>query len=99
MVRSRDRVFKLLAANRKAIRGYGVRRLGLFGSLARGQGRPTSDIDLLVEFEKKTFDAYMGLKLFLEELFGCRVDLVLPSAIKPRLRDAILREVAYVPGL
>jgi hypothetical protein len=56
-------------------------------------------LDFLVEFGKNSFDAYMDLKIFLEELFGCKVDLVLADSIKPRLRETILREAVHVPGL
>ena len=97
--RARAAILKRLEQHREAIRGFGVRRLGLFGSCARGAAGAHSDIDLLVELEDKTFDAYMGLKLYLEELFGCRVDLVLASAVKPALRQIILSEVAYAQGL
>ncbi len=75
------------------IRQYGVKRLGLFGSFARGEEQTTSDLDFVVEFEHKTFDAYMGLKQYLEELFGCHVDLVLPNTIKTRIRSRILGEL------
>src|SRR3972149_3070465 len=92
MPRNRDDILKILEANREEIRGYGVQRIGLFGSCARGESTATSDLDFVVDFEKKSFDAYMGLKEFLEDLFGCRVDLVISDAIKPRLRRAILEE-------
>ena len=49
--------------------------------------------NLVVEFDHKTFDAYMGLKYYLEELFGRRVDLVLPDMLKPRLHSRILGEL------
>ena len=98
-MRNRDDILCLLVANRDAIRAYGVRRLGLFGSYACGEATDGSDIDLVVEFEKKTFDAYMDLKAFLEELFQCRVDLVLADAVKPRLRAAIVDAAVYAPGL
>lgn len=91
----RDDVIKVLAENREKIRGFGVRSIGLFGSGARGEENETSDLDFLVELEEKTFDAYMGLKEFLEGLFRCRVDLVLEETIKPRLRSAIMKEVVY----
>ena len=99
MSRNRDEVLRMLAANRDAIRSYGVRRIGLFGSGARGETTATSDLDFVVELEKNSFDAYMDLKEFLESLFGCRVDLVLAEAIKPRLRAAILNEAVHAPGL
>jgi predicted nucleotidyltransferase len=71
--------------------------LGLFGSCARGEATEASDLDFVVELENETFDAYMDLKEFLEELFHCPVDLVLIDAIKPRLRETILGETIYAP--
>ncbi len=97
--RSREEIVQLLREQRRAIRNYGVRRLRLFGSCARDEAREVSDLDFLVDFEKKSFDAYMDLKEFLENLFGCRVDLVLSSAIKPRLRPFILKDAIDVEGL
>ncbi|HJU06395.1 MAG TPA: nucleotidyltransferase family protein [Nitrospiraceae bacterium] len=99
MKRTRDDVLKIIEENAQAIRSYGVRRLGLFGSCARGENTESSDLDFVVEFEKKTFDAYMDLKIFMETLFDTDVDLVLESAIKPRLRQTILNEALYAPGL
>lgn len=76
---------------------FGVKRIGIFGSFARGEEKVGSDIDILVEFEetKTTFDNYMDLKFYLEELFEREVDLVIESSIKPRLKDSIMREVVY----
>jgi uncharacterized protein len=99
MVRNRDEILKILEEKRNAIRGYGVRRLGLFGSCVRGECNEVSDLDFVVEFEKKSFDAYMDLKLFLEKLFDCQVDLVISDSIKPRLRSTILGEAVHAPGL
>lgn len=99
MKRSRDEVLKILELNREMIRAYGVRRLGLFGSCARGESGPLSDLDFVVEFDKKSFDGYMAMKDFLEALFGCRVDLVIESAIKPRLLEVIRREAVHATGL
>lgn len=99
MRKNRDEVLKILQQHRDRILEYGVRRLGLFGSCARGEATDTSDLDFVVEFERKSFDAYMDLKAFLEELFGCRVDLVVAEAIKPRLRETILTEAVHAPGL
>ena len=98
MVKSRDQVIKVVEQHFDAIRRYGVRRLGLFGSVARGRGNEESDLDFVVEFEKKSFDAYMELKAYLEELFGSSVDLVLVDSIKPRLKRAILAETIYAAG-
>jgi hypothetical protein len=77
----------------------GVRSLGLFGSVARGENTVASDLDFVVELEPKTFDVYMDLKAYLETLFGCSVDLVLADALKPRLREPILNETIHAPGL
>jgi uncharacterized protein len=99
MKRTRETVLQKLEENRDTIRGFGVKRLGLFGSVARGEATEGSDLDFLVELENETFDAYMDLKEFLEELFHCSVDLVLIDAIKPRLRETILGEAIYASRL
>ena len=51
--------------------------------MARDEASQTSDLDFLVEFQRKSFDGYMDLKEFLEQLFGRRVDLVLPETLNP----------------
>ncbi len=63
----------------------------------RGEGKEGSDIDVLIELEEKyeTFDNYMDLKYFLEDLFGRKVDLVTVEALRPQLKDNILQEVVY----
>ena len=99
MKNSKQEILKALAANEEKIRGFGVRSLSLFGSSVRGEDTSESDLEFVVEFEKKSFDSYMDLKLFLEELFDRPVDLVLADGIKPRLRAAILREAIHAPGL
>lgn len=99
MTKSREEVLKTLHENKEYIKRFGVRKLGLFGSAARGETTAKSDLDFLVEFEKNSFDAYMDLKFHLEELFGCKVDLVLRDALKERLRKPILQETIHVPGL
>lgn len=94
-----QKILGLLKANEAQIKGFGVRSLGLFGSFAHGDNTESSDLDLVVEFDKKTFDAYMDLKIFLENLFGRPVDLVLADAIKSRLRGPILEDAVHAPGL
>lgn len=76
-------------------RRFQVERLAMFGSAARGELRPDSDVDLLVEFRPEAeigFIEYAGLMLALSELLGRKVDLVSKPALKPLLRDAILSE-------
>jgi len=93
-----DEILKTLAAHRDELKGFGVKSLALFGSIVRGEARPDSDIDILVEFKgPATFDCYMDLKFFLEELLDRRVDLVTHKALKPRLRPSVEREAIYVP--
>ena len=83
--------------NNKEIKKYGVKRIGIFGSIARASQTSGSDIDILVEFEKgkKGFDNYMELKFFLEKLFRQKVDLVIREALKSMIKDTILKEVSY----
>ena len=91
----------LLTQNKQEIPGrFGVERIGIFGSYVRGEEKPGSDVDILVEFREgeKTFHHYMDLKFYLEDLFGLRVDLVIKDAIKPRLREPILTEVIFIQG-
>ena len=96
---NRDDVLQHLREQQPTLRRLGVRRLGLFGSIARGEGREDSDLDFVVELERSSFDAYMDVKFFLEDLFQRRVDLVIAHTIKPRLRDVILKETVYAQGL
>ena len=79
------------------IERFGVKKVGVFGSFAKGEEHRGSDVDILVEFKEgqKTFGNYMELKFYLEELFGREVDLVIETAIKPRLRGQILKEAVY----
>lgn len=99
MRHGREEILRALAENRDAIRRYGVKRLGLFGSCARDEATGASDLDFVVEFDRKSFDAYMDLKAYMEGLFHCPVDLVLVDAVKPRLRAAVVEEAVHAPGL
>ncbi|MDD3932485.1 MAG: nucleotidyltransferase family protein [Methanoculleus sp.] len=76
---------------------YGVARIGISGSLMRSEETPASDIDILVEFREgeETFDHFMDLKFYLEDLLGRRTDLVIADGLKPRIQDAVLGEVVY----
>ncbi len=80
-------------------RRYRVRELSLFGSAARGQMRPDSDIDLLVEFlpdAQTDLVDYAGLMLDLSRLLGRNVDLVSKNGLKPLIRDSVLEEARLV---
>jgi predicted nucleotidyltransferase len=80
-----------------ARRRFGVRDLAVFGSVARGEASARSDLDVLVDFEgPATFDGFMGLKFFLEDTLGVKVDLVTRAALKPRLRERVESEARRV---
>ncbi|MDM7202738.1 MAG: nucleotidyltransferase family protein [Thermodesulfobacteriaceae bacterium] len=99
MMRNITEIKKIISSHQKEIKEkFGVKELGIFGSYVRGEQKEKSDIDILVEFEKgkKTFDNYMDLKFYLEDLLRIKVDLVIKSALKPRLKEYILKEVIYV---
>jgi predicted nucleotidyltransferase len=91
-----DTILRLL--NERAVEmreRFGVVRIGLFGSWVRNEAKPDSDVDILVSLSRPTFDAYMDLKLYLEDLLGRCVDVVMVTALRPRLREHVLREVRY----
>jgi predicted nucleotidyltransferase len=96
---SAGEILKILQSRQADLQRMHVERIGLFGSYRRDTPSAESDMDFLVSLAQPTFDAYMDLKFYLEDLFGCRVDLVLEETIKPRLRPYILQEVIYAPGL
>jgi hypothetical protein len=95
-----NQIMKTLNHHQNEIQGFGVKRIGLFGSFRTNNQHQRSDIDILVEFKKgkKTFDNYMELKFFLEKSFGRRVDLVLKEAVKRELKPSILKSVRYATG-
>jgi predicted nucleotidyltransferase len=94
----KDEVLKNLAAHRDRIKGFSVKSLAIFGSVARGEAAPSSDVDVLVEFEPGKpagLLLFIALKQYLEEILGCPVDLVTPNALRERMRDQVLREAIY----
>ena len=76
---------------------YGITHLALFGSTARDAARSGSDIDILVAFDgPATSQRYFGVQFYLEDLFGCRVDLVTEKALRAELRPFIEKEAVHV---
>jgi len=76
---------------------FSVRTLSIFGSIARDEETDDSDVDVLVAFDKKaSFDVFMDLKFYLEELLGTGVDLVTDKALRPQVRQAIEEEIIRV---
>jgi len=93
----RDEAVAVLSAHRGELERFGLRSLALFGSVARDKAGPESDLGLLVDFEGvPTFDRYTGIKLFLEDVLGCRVDLVMREALKPRMRPVVEQETIRI---
>lgn len=86
-------IVETLEANADQLHAFGVDRVELFGSYARGEAQEGSDIDLLVEFEegRGLFDDYIGLQRFLEDLFDPEVDIVKKKNVREELEDSILR--------
>jgi hypothetical protein len=97
-VSNRDEVIERCRQAQVEIRQMGVRRIALFGSMARGEANADSDVDLLVEFEAggKSFDRFMALSDFLERLLGRRVELVTTEALSPYIGPHILAEAEDV---
>lgn len=78
-------------------RRFAVRRLAVFGSVARDEATDRSDVDVLVDFEGPTsFDSYFGLKEELEAMLGARVDLATRAMLKPRIKPGVEGEAVDV---
>jgi predicted nucleotidyltransferase len=91
-------VIATLQRHADALRARGVRHAALFGSVARGEAGPESDLDILVELDpeaKLDVFAYAGLKRFIAELFDGPVDVVNLAAIKPSLRGPASSDAIY----
>lgn len=95
---NRGEVLQHLASSKSELaRRFGVVRLALFGSVARGSARPDSDVDVLVSFDGPATSArYFGVQFFLEDLLGRRVDLVTDKALRAELRPYVEREAVHV---
>ena len=95
---NRQQVIEILHEALPGIRGrFGVQDLAIFGSTARDEAGPDSDVDVLVTFDGPTrFRAFMGLQFELETLLGVRVDLVTPKAMRSALRPHIERDLIHV---
>lgn len=95
----KDKVIEILRANRETLARFHVRSLSVFGSVVRGEAKPDSDIDILVEFEPGAavgLFEFMRLKRELSDLLGMEVDLGTPDALHPALKKDILKEAVHV---
>lgn len=92
-------ILRTIRQNPELLARHAVRRVALFGSYASGRPGPKSDIDLLVEFARPTFDNFLGLSKDLERLFGKRVDILTPEGLDsirvPSIAASIRKSLAY----
>jgi uncharacterized protein len=95
---TRNDIFRVLSDHRSDLERLGAKSLAVFGSTARGQSGPDSDVDILVEFTRPVgLFEFLELKQFLESLLACKVDLGTRAALKPRIREQVLKEAVLVP--
>lgn len=90
---SLNQIRQKLNQHKEELKEYGVRGIAIFGSTARKEDKPDSDVDILVDFDpEKGLFVFIDLKYYLEDLLGKKVDLVTKKALHPALRDTILSE-------
>lgn len=95
----RDEALRVLSEHREELRRFGVRRLAVFGSVARDEAGPRSDVDVLVEFDPEAHVGlfeFVRLKDYLEEVLGREVDLGTFRSLKRRMRERVLGEAVDV---
>jgi len=94
---TKEQVIQKLRENMDKIRSFGVKKIGIFGSVVRDETREDSDIDIIVEFEKdkKNFENFINLAFFLEDLLGREVDLLTSESISPYIKPYIQEEIIY----
>ena len=92
----REHVIKMLRAHERQLKESGIVRLSLFGSTARGDAGPNSDVDLMAAFDEtrriSLFDI-VGMELDLSDMLGCKVDLIEEGTLKPRVQKSVEAEV------
>ena len=95
-----DEIIRILATEKAQLaKQYGIKQVGIFGSYVRGEERPDSDLDILVELERPARISLIDLvelELYLSELLGVKVDLVLRKNLRPRIGERIQAEVIPV---
>ena len=89
------KIMKEIENKKKEIRKYGVKKMGLFGSFAKGKQNKNSDIDFLIEVDKIDAEKFFALLFMLEKMFGREVDLVNIKNLRPELKH-VKKEAKYV---
>lgn len=95
---NRQDTLSRLRADRAVLDAFGVQSIGVFGSVARGEAGPDSDVDVLVTYRPGATPGlfkFVELQQHLEQVLGHKVDLATPDALHPRLKDRILAEAVY----
>ena len=88
-------IFSILKEHSDTLRKLSVKKIGLFGSYARGEQKKRSDIDFVVQFENPTFDNFMDLVFSLEKSLGRKVDIVTEGSLSPYIRPYVEKEVRW----
>ena len=94
---TRRQVIEILQAHQDELRQFGVKKISLFGSVARESAEPESDVDMVVELSETTYRRFLALKSFLESVLGRKVDLLTPAAVQGRLKQEIEKDLVDVP--
>jgi len=90
----RDRAIAILKLHQEKLKDFRVKSLDLFGSVARDEARPDSDVDLLVEFDRPVgLFTFLRLQRYLETILDCSVDLGTTDSLKDYLREPVLKEI------
>ncbi|WP_285059148.1 nucleotidyltransferase family protein [Pedobacter ginsengisoli] len=97
-VQNKRTLISLLKANSQKLKSYGVAKLSIFGSFTTGQPTADSDVDLLVDFDpnQKSYDNFMDLSFFLEDLLGRKVEVITPQSLSKYIGPHILKEAEHV---
>ena len=98
----KEEIIEIIERNKKEIEKFGVKKIGIFGSLSRGEAKEKSDIDLIVEFQPNmaTFKNFGGLVEYLERLLGKSIDILTPAGVESirinEIKESIRRDIIYV---
>jgi predicted nucleotidyltransferase len=97
-VKDKSILLQILQEHKSKILSFGVLRIGLFGSFVRNEATELSDVDFIVEFKKgeKSFDNYIDLAYYLQEILGRKIELLTPQSLSPYIGPKIMKEVEYV---
>jgi len=93
-----EEIQEIIKNNKKELKEkFKVKEIGIFGSYVNSEEKKGSDVDILVEFEGRIgLIKFMKLEYYLSDLIGVKVDLVMKTALKPRIGKRILKEVVYI---